>query len=70
MRTDLHLLLASSPEKGVDVFLEEITPSPEKSVREDVPYPLNASVELSTATDPYTLHQIREDRVDMEAMKS
>ena len=52
MRTDSCLMLTPSPEKEVDVFLEEITPSPEKTVREDIPYPLDASVGLSTTTDP------------------
>ena len=52
MRTDSFLLVTPSPEKEVDVFLEEITPSPEKTVREDIPYPLDASVWLSTTTDP------------------
>ena len=52
MRTDSCLMLTPSPEKEVDVFLEEITPSPEKTVREDIPYPLDASVGLNTTADP------------------
>ena len=39
-------LISPSPEKEADVFLEEITPSQEKTMQDDLPYPLNISVRL------------------------
>lgn len=46
MRTDSCFLISPSPEKEADVFLEEITPSQEKTMQDDLPYPLNVSVRL------------------------
>ena len=39
-------LISPSPEKEADVFLEEITPSQEKTMQDDLPYPLDVSVRL------------------------
>ena len=42
-------LISPSPEKEADVFLEEVTPSQEKTMQDDFPYPLDASVRLNTS---------------------
>ena len=44
-------LISPSPEKEADVFLEEITPSQEKTIQDDIPYPLDASVRLDIPVD-------------------